>query len=141
MEEDEVEVEMDEEECEGEAEEMGEAAEAMEERRDGGVVKEDGRETGKLMMDSGDVKADEEEEDRGTEEEKGADEFKGDVVAKERIGKGAEDCAGGKCGGMETGEGVGRAGRAEAVLYCFFMEDTQEAEKLWIDDMPKRFEL
>lgn len=67
MEEDEVEVETDEEECEGEAEEMEEAAEATEERRDGGVVKEDSRETGKLVMDLGDVKADEEEEDRGTE--------------------------------------------------------------------------
>lgn len=66
MEVDEVEVEMDEEGCEGEAEEM-------EERRDGGVVKEDGREAGKLVMDSDDVKANEEEEDRGTEEEKGAD--------------------------------------------------------------------
>lgn len=58
MEIDEVEVEMDEGECEREAEEMEEAAEAME---DGGVVKEDGREAGKRVMDSDDVKADEEE--------------------------------------------------------------------------------
>lgn len=64
------------------------------------------------------------------------------MVAEDKIGKGAEDCAGGKCGGMEIGEGVGRAGRAEAVLYCFFMEDIQGgAEKVWIDDMPKRLEL
>lgn len=63
------------------------------------------------------------------------------MVAEDRIGEGVKDCAGGKCGGMESGEGVGRAGRAEAVLYCFFMEDIQEgAEKIWIDDMPKLFE-
>lgn len=64
------------------------------------------------------------------------------MVAEERIGKGVEDCAGGKCGGMEIGEGVGRVGRAEAVLYCFFMEDIQGgAEKVRTDDMPKRLEL
>lgn len=128
MEEDEVEVETDEEEEEDEGE-----AESME-NMDGGMVKEERRETYEDVIELDNLRGDRKEEDSEIEEGWAGDrdEFKGDKVEDAGTGKGA----GAICGGMEIGEGVGRLGSLAAVG-AFEGGD----EKVWTDDMAKLLEL
>ena len=119
-EEEDVEVEMDD-------KEMEEANEAMEEDRDGEMVAEEGMGEVELVINWEVVKEDAEEVDDGLWEM--CKEGLVEEVTEDGTGESEEVWMEKNRGGMEIGEGEGRAERAGAVLGCFVMEEDEERDE------------
>lgn len=119
-EEEDVEVEMDD-------KEMEEANEAMEEERDGEMVAEEGMGEVELVINWEVVKEDAEEVDDGLWEM--CKEGLVEEVTEDGTGESEEVWMEKNRGGMEIGEGEGRAERAGAVLGCFVMEEDEERDE------------
>lgn len=151
-EEDEAELEMVEEEGGGEggedAEEMEEADEATkkeEKERAGEMVEEEGEEEVEPVRNWEEVKGNEEEIEKGTVENKGSgdgllEEFTEGMVEevkKDGIGEGEEGWTEETSGGIEIGEGEGRADRAGAVLGWFVMEEEEgeDEKEAWVREV------